>query len=223
MFSAVWGRDPPNTNYGFEDEVRVITIILAFFTLTPVGGTDPALVISVPTGMRKLSHITLSSYFSGHKNKDVAFFHKASTTLLAADLLFNLPPYEQVNTIVGSKSSWGTSIFLVFQVQIVTRDFGTQVWAIELVPFKGDTVSRRKPRVSRYVWHIATDIICLIDRDMKRDAKTVSGWDFTRIIPCHGVCLLAMYVLENTNSPSKDVIEGDGKKAWNDAYRDFLN
>jgi len=45
-----------------------------------------------------LSHKSLSSYFSGHKNKDVAFFHQASKTLIQADLLFNLPPYEQVNT-----------------------------------------------------------------------------------------------------------------------------
>ena len=36
------------------------------------------------------------SYFSGFKNKDVAFFHPASKTMLAADLLFNLPAREQV-------------------------------------------------------------------------------------------------------------------------------
>lgn len=27
-------------------------------------------------------------------------------------------------------------------------------------------------------------------RAMKRDAKTVDEWDFERIIPCHGVCML---------------------------------
>lgn len=26
-----------------------------------------------------------------------------------------------------------------------------------------------------------------MNRAMKRDAKTVAGWDFTRMIPCHGV------------------------------------
>jgi len=44
----------------------------------------------------------------------------------------------------------------------------------------------------------------LIGKDkaaMKRDAATVAGWDFERIIPCHG-----------------DVIEKDGKKAWTSAY-----
>jgi len=40
---------------------------------------------------------------------------------------------------------------------------------------------------------------------MKRDAKTVAGWDFERIIPCHG-----------------DVIENDGKKAWQTLYKDYL-
>ncbi len=30
----------------------------------------------------------------------------------------------------------------------------------------------------------------LMRREMKRDARTVSGWDFDRIIPCHGVSFL---------------------------------
>ncbi|TCD60104.1 hypothetical protein EIP91_010711 [Steccherinum ochraceum] len=34
-------------------------------------------------------------FFSGYKNQDVAFFHKASKTAFGADLLFNLPGYEQ--------------------------------------------------------------------------------------------------------------------------------
>jgi hypothetical protein len=40
---------------------------------------------------------------------------------------------------------------------------------------------------------------------MARDAKTVAGWDFERIIPCHG-----------------DVIEGKGKEAGEKAYVKFL-
>ena len=35
------------------------------------------------------------SYFSGFRNKDVAFFHPASKSLIEADLLFNLPATEQ--------------------------------------------------------------------------------------------------------------------------------
>jgi hypothetical protein len=64
--------------------------------------------------------------------------------------------------------------------------------------------------------------ICLNDRDMKRDAKTVSGWDFTRIIPCHGVLMFICCGPGNTDSPNKDVIEEGGKKAWDDAYSVYL-
>ncbi|GAA6040839.1 hypothetical protein JCM8097_007741 [Rhodosporidiobolus ruineniae] len=41
--------------------------------------------------------------------------------------------------------------------------------------------------------------------EMTRMAKRVAGWDFNRIIPCHG-----------------DVIEADAKKAWLDTYKLFL-
>jgi len=34
-------------------------------------------------------------YFSGQKNKDIAFYHRASKTVVSADLLFNLPSTEQ--------------------------------------------------------------------------------------------------------------------------------
>ncbi|KAF8595153.1 hypothetical protein BDV93DRAFT_501488 [Ceratobasidium sp. AG-I] len=40
---------------------------------------------------------------------------------------------------------------------------------------------------------------------MARDAHTVAGWDFDRIIPCHG-----------------DVIESNGKAAWREAYKWYL-
>lgn len=36
------------------------------------------------------------SFFSGFKNKDVAFFHPESKVMVEADLLFNLPGNEQV-------------------------------------------------------------------------------------------------------------------------------
>ena len=39
------------------------------------------------------------SYFSAFKNKDVAFLHKDSKSLIEADLLFNLPPNEQVSAL----------------------------------------------------------------------------------------------------------------------------
>jgi len=75
QFDGVWGRDPPDTKYGFEDDIQWC-------------------------------------FFSGFKNKDVAFFHPESKTLIQADLLFNLPGYEQYSKskkpVFGSlkPSSW---------------------------------------------------------------------------------------------------------------------
>jgi len=57
-FDGVWGKDAPDTKYGFEGDIQ-------------------------------------SCFFSGYKNKDVAFFHPESKSLIQADLLFNLPGYEQ--------------------------------------------------------------------------------------------------------------------------------
>ncbi|KAJ6616433.1 hypothetical protein B0H10DRAFT_2036979 [Mycena sp. CBHHK59/15] len=70
---GAYGADPPETKYGFEDEVR-----------------------------------HGSSYFSGFANKDVAWFHVSSKTLIVADLLFNLPGTEQYSK---SKSSSKVPLF----------------------------------------------------------------------------------------------------------------
>jgi len=39
------------------------------------------------------------SFFPGFLTKEVAFFHKDSKSLIEADLLFNLPPKEQVGSL----------------------------------------------------------------------------------------------------------------------------
>jgi len=133
VFDGAWGRDPPNTRYGFENEIE-------------------------------------HCYFSGFKNKDVAFLHKASKSLIQADLLMNLPPTEQY-----SKSKPPSSLFKF--------NIGPSSW---LYP--------------RLAWSLGED-----KEAMRRDANTVSSWDFDRIIPCHG-----------------DVIETNGKAAWNSVYKYFL-
>ncbi|KAH8110274.1 hypothetical protein DFH11DRAFT_796980 [Phellopilus nigrolimitatus] len=112
-----------------------------------------------------------SCYFSGFQNKDVAFNHIASRTLIEADLLFNLPPLEQYSK---SKSSGRIPII---------GNLGPFSWAHK-----------------QFVWSAGRD-----KEAMKRDAKTVAGWDFERIIPCHG-----------------DVIETGGKNAWTEAYKWYL-
>jgi len=110
-------------------------------------------------------------YFTGFKNKDVAFLHKPSKTLLEADLLFNLPCNEQYSKTKTSNMLLGIAL-------------GPSSWFH-----------------SQLVGSLGTDKAA-----MKRDAKTVAGWDFERIIPCHG-----------------DVIETNAKQAWKDAYKHFLD
>ncbi|QRV73494.1 hypothetical protein RhiJN_01508 [Ceratobasidium sp. AG-Ba] len=51
-----------------------------------------------------------------------------------------------------------------------------------------------------FVWSAGKDKAA-----MARDARTVAGWDFDRIIPCHG-----------------DVIEKGGNAAWREAYKWYL-
>lgn len=63
---------------------------------------------------------------------------------------------------------------------------------------------------------------------MQRDAKTVAGWDFERIIPCHGVRLRYLkminhYVYIYFSFATQDVIETNAKQAWRDAYKHFLD
>ncbi|GBE89109.1 hypothetical protein BKA93DRAFT_460556 [Sparassis latifolia] len=134
-FHGAWGADPPDTKYGFEDDIE-------------------------------------HCYFSGHINKDVAFFHPASKTLMEADLLFNLPAIEQY-------SKTGSSGRLPI--------FGT---------LKPDTWLHKK-----FAWMTGQD-----KEAMKRDVKTVAGWNFERIIPCHG-----------------DVIEKDGNAAWRQAFQWYFD
>ncbi|KAG8977461.1 hypothetical protein FRB90_008791, partial [Tulasnella sp. 427] len=45
-------------------------------------------------------------YFSHFENKDVAFFHHDSKTLVVADLIFNFPPTEQYSKSGQSPTSW---------------------------------------------------------------------------------------------------------------------
>ncbi|KAM5541758.1 hypothetical protein V8D89_004487 [Ganoderma adspersum] len=111
-------------------------------------------------------------YFSGFKNKDVAFFHPASKTMLQADLLFNLPAREQYS-LSGSSGKFP-----------LVGNLNPWMWIHK-----------------RFAWSLGID-----KEAMKRDVKSVAAWDFERIIPCHG-----------------DVIEKDGKSAWMEAYKWYLD
>jgi len=67
------------------------------------------------------------------------------------------------------------------------------------VPFLGAVLTPYSSQAKKILWKT-------VKKDgfdaMKEDAVAVSGWDFERIIPCHG-----------------DVIETDAKNAWNDAMK----
>ena len=115
-------------------------------------------------------------YFHGFQNKDIAFLHIPTKTLIQADLMFNLPATEQYSQA---------------EAPHVSQSFPTSFFAWMLQP--GHNAHRR------FLWYGSKTA------DMKRDAKVVSGWDFERIIPCHG-----------------DVIQRDGKKLWDAAYSWYL-
>jgi hypothetical protein len=56
----------------------------------------PDQILACRTFGLSILHLLRSSYFSGFRNKEVAFLHSPSKTLIAADLIFNLPATEQV-------------------------------------------------------------------------------------------------------------------------------
>ncbi|TDL21978.1 hypothetical protein BD410DRAFT_789059 [Rickenella mellea] len=111
-------------------------------------------------------------YFPGFRNKDVAFYHEPSKSLIVADLLFNLPCTEQYSKTNSSG-----------RIPILSN-LNPSGWLHK-----------------RFLWRAGRD------KDaMRRDAKTVAEWDFTRVILCHG-----------------DIIETDGNKAWREAWKWFLD
>ncbi|THH05012.1 hypothetical protein EW145_g5114 [Phellinidium pouzarii] len=110
-------------------------------------------------------------YFSGFQNKDIAFNHVASRTLIEADLLFNLPPREQYSK---SKSSpnfpplSGLNPFSWAHKQLVwssgkdkeasKRDAETVAsWDFDrIIPCHGDIIESggKKAWMEAYKWYI---------------------------------------------------------------------
>ena len=69
------------------------------------------------------------------------------------------------------RALWGLGVDKEYVPSIQIRSFGPRALTLNLVLSPNARITRT----------------CMA-RAMKRDAKTVAGWDFTRIIPCHGVC-----------------------------------
>lgn len=96
-------------------------------------------------------------YFPGHINKELAILHKPTKTLVEADLLFNLPGYEQYE---GSSSSAGI--------------------AGMMSPFallSADGAAHKK-----FNWYMAAKD----KKSFKAGLDTLKTWDFQTIVPCHG-------------------------------------
>ena len=91
------------------------------------------------------------SYFTSHVNKDVAFLHTESKSMINADLLFNLPATEQVipsqnQALVASDTLsvlQGENLTMVPEIQ--------PVWSmVHLSQTIFMVLDRCQPRVSRF-------------------------------------------------------------------------
>ena len=100
-------------------------------------------------------------YVGGHANKELVFFYKPDRTLIQADVLFNLPAYEQHSkTKEGAESGFLTNLFT------------------GLNNARGDAAWQK-----RFIWYIASSG----NRpDFNKSMQKINGWGFDRIIPCHG-------------------------------------
>ncbi|THU80656.1 hypothetical protein K435DRAFT_785353 [Dendrothele bispora CBS 962.96] len=97
-----------------------------------------------------------TNYFSGFKNKDVAFFHPASKTMIQADLLFNLPPTEQYSK---SKSSGKVPGFSTFGPSSWLHSKVTSALAVDnawdfdrIIPCHGDVIEKDGNKAWREVY-----------------------------------------------------------------------
>ncbi|KAL8972949.1 MAG: hypothetical protein Q9183_000250 [Haloplaca sp. 2 TL-2023] len=100
-------------------------------------------------------------YVGSHANKELVFCHKPDKTLIEADMLFNLPAHEQYSR-TDEKATDGmlTRFFTGFQNTV-----GAATWQ------------------KRFLWHVAS----ASDRKgFNASVKKINGWDFDKIIPCHG-------------------------------------
>ncbi|CAO1612588.1 unnamed protein product [Parajaminaea phylloscopi] len=107
-------------------------------------------------------------YFPTFANKDVAFFHAASRSLVVADLIFNLPAKEQyLATPKGRPSSPVPFLASLARYMQPTSWFHSGfLWTAGSAAGQGAAQQRRE----RFA----------------RDAAAVAAWAPERIIPCHG-------------------------------------
>ena len=100
-------------------------------------------------------------FVAAHQNKELVVNYKPDKTLIQADLIFNLPATEQYSKSGESATS-----------SILTKLFTS------LMNTHGAATAQR-----RFIWYGPSSG----DRkEFNESMRRINGWDFDRIIPCHG-------------------------------------
>ncbi|KAL9043648.1 MAG: hypothetical protein Q9214_003172 [Letrouitia sp. 1 TL-2023] len=100
-------------------------------------------------------------YVPSHANKELVFCHRPDKTLIQADLFFNLPANEQYSkTTEKATDGLATRFFTGFQNTV-----GKATWQ------------------KRFIWYVASSAN---RKDFAESVRKIEGWDFDRIVPCHG-------------------------------------
>ncbi|TAQ89174.1 hypothetical protein B7494_g2495 [Chlorociboria aeruginascens] len=104
-------------------------------------------------------------YVDAHMSRELVFFHKPTSTLIEADLLFNLPATEQYSRSgEGAATGW------------VTRVFGY------LQSTKGSAMGQKY-----LLWYV----LSRADRaGFAESVRRIERWGAENIVPCHGDLIL---------------------------------
>ncbi|BFZ56702.1 hypothetical protein PYCC9005_003750 [Savitreella phatthalungensis] len=117
------------------------------------------------------------AYVSGHLNHELVLLHKASRTLIEADLLFNLPATEQYEGVSSSAGILGW----LSPFRHLKADSGSHRW------FNANMAAKDKPA-------------------FKREIQEIARWQFDRIVPCHGE-VIETNAKETFNSAFKSFLD----------------
>lgn len=100
-------------------------------------------------------------FMASHPNKELAFFHKPTKTLIEADVMFNLPATEQFSK-TGTAANAGIFSKLFIAIN------GTS----------GAALGQK-----RFLWYAISGS----DRPgFNASIEKINKWDFETIVPCHG-------------------------------------
>lgn len=133
-------------------------------------------------------------YFATFANRDVAFLHRESQTLITADLLFNLPCNQQYRNTPAGRATWWIAGVVWFSKFFnpysgLHKTFLGNAGVANGIPGvkEGGTAEERK-------------------KNFAEAASRVTKWDFGRIIMLHG-----------------DIIEKHGQEAWRSAFSQYID